>query len=108
MSGDAFGAYVAPEISMQDVRLMVGEGALTAHDVLVGCNAVLRMRAKTKAAANEAKIEALVEALGEAISRLEGVQGDTGYQLDGDFTAPEDRVLTRLRTALQAATGERE
>lgn len=31
-------------ISMDDVRLVAGEGKLTAHDVLEACNAVMRMR----------------------------------------------------------------
>jgi len=44
--------------------------------------------------------DALVKALGEAIARLEDVVDDTGYQIDGDFTKPEDRLLTRLRAAL--------
>lgn len=39
-------AAFAP-ITMQDVRLHVGEGKLTASDVLAGVNAVLRTRGRT-------------------------------------------------------------
>lgn len=52
--------------------------------------------------------DALVAAMEEAISRLETVQDDVGYQFDGDFTSPQDKLLPRLRAALAAAlpTGE--
>lgn len=33
-------------ITMPDIRLAVGEGKLSAHDVLVAANAVLRMRSR--------------------------------------------------------------
>ncbi len=47
--------------------------------------------------------DALVKSLHEATTRLADVVDDTGYQLDGDFIAPQDKLLTRLRAALQEA-----
>ena len=55
LGGDEIDALTAP-ITMQDVRLSVGEGKLTAIDILNGVNAVLRLRARhtvSAAAANK-------------------------------------------------------
>lgn len=51
-------------------------------------------------------VDELVKALERAIDAIEGVQRDTYYEFDGDYTPESDRLVPRLRAALTRIKGD--
>ena len=111
------GAELSRPITFQDVRLAVGEGKLTATDVLAGVNAELRRRA----ALSPSPVEKLVEALEPVVLSVASLDGVYGFDDDKpvntrDFGAPYNdftgltwgdlrRVVQALAAARQTGGG---
>lgn len=72
---------VARPITMQDVRLAVGEGKLSQIDILAGVNAEVRRRADLVRAAIDAEIADAVEKANKVKVRLTATDKEAYYEL---------------------------
>ncbi len=98
------------QITMQDVRLMAGEGPLSAKDTLAGVNAHLRMlhrRTAPPSPAPAGEVERLREALGVAEQSFERIRMRLISQLDEPARSAFWKAVEGRNNARAALNGGR-